>query len=158
MEIRSFLFESGPLEAFIKLPATVYAGDPRWIPPFTIDVRRRLSTENPFLEYGGIKNFLAVDGDRTLGRVTALRNPRLVVDGDPIGLFGFFEVTDNYEAAAALWDAARDWLRRRGCKRVWGPMNFHIWDAYRFMTKGFETEPFAGEPYNPSYYPEFAEE
>jgi len=34
-----------------------------------------------------------------------------------------------------------------------GPMAGDIWHRWRFMTNGFDTEPFSGEPRQPEYYP-----
>ena len=53
-----------------------------------------------------------------------------------------------------LDSAARAWLAEQGRgEEIWGPMNSSIWQAYRFMTQGFERPIFFGEPYNPDYYP-----
>jgi hypothetical protein len=32
-------------------------------------------------------------------------------------------------------------------------MNFSMWHSHRFMIRGFEQQPFFGEPYNPPHYP-----
>src|SRR5262249_54715548 len=49
------------------------------------------------------------------------------------------------------------WLSQRGARRALGPMDLSIWHGYRFMTRGFQTEPFLGEPRNPPAYPELFE-
>ena len=65
---------------------------------------------------------------------------------------------DDYDAAEGLLTSAVEWLyHRHGLKRIWGPLDFDIWHGYRFMTRGFERQPFLGEPRNQRYYPAFFE-
>lgn len=78
-------------------------------------------------------------------------------DNTPVGTLGFFECCDDYRVAQNLLNAAVGWLARQSIKRIWGPMNFDIWHSYRFMTKGFNHDPFYGEPHNKPYYPVFFE-
>jgi hypothetical protein len=75
--------------------------------------------------------------------------------GRPRGVVGFFESIQDYSVVDDLLSAAREWLKSNGAgERIWGPMNFDIWHNYRFMTDGFGTEPFCGEPFNKPFYPE----
>jgi GNAT superfamily N-acetyltransferase len=86
--------------------------------------------------------------------VAAIVNPRLVENGRPVGLLGFFESKDDISAATAVLGAAVNWLRERGATIVRGPINYSTWNDYRFRT--LCTEPgvsFAGEPFHPDYYP-----
>lgn len=158
MRIESFEFEPDLLSAFVAFPWDVYANDARWIPPLRTSVARLHSRENRFFSHGEIRNFLALTDDgRPLGRCSAIINRDLVPDGVLRGLVGFFEVVERYDVAAALLDAATGWLNERGIESIWGPMDFSIWHSYRFMTRGFELEPFYGEPYNPRHYPDYFE-
>jgi hypothetical protein len=154
MKIHRFTFEAEWLREFVDFPWTIYADDPRWIPPSREEVRRLLAPENPFFRYGEALNLLVTEGGRTLGRCSAMVNPNLKQYGSSPGLVGFFEVVDRYEVTEALLTEAVGWLRKRGVEEVWGPMNFSTWHSYRLMTRGFDRDPFYGEPYNPPYYPE----
>jgi hypothetical protein len=154
MKIHRFTFEAEWLREFVDFPWTIYADDPRWIPPSREEVRRLLAPENPFFRYGEALNLLVTEGGRTLGRCSAMINPKLKQYGSSPGLIGFFEVVDRYEVSEALLTEAVGWLRKRGLEEVWGPMNFSTWHSYRLMTRGFDRDPFYGEPYNPPYYPE----
>ena len=140
-------------QAFAELPQRLYADDRRWIPVPAEHTRRLLSSDNPFFRYGELEAFLALDGDRPVGRCAAMINPRLQRDGETIGLVGFFEAEDRDEISEALLREACSWLRERGRRRIWGPMNFSMWHGYRLMTRGFDQSPFFGEPYNPPHYP-----
>jgi hypothetical protein len=161
MAIKALESKRSQLECFIRLPHEIYRHDTRWIPPLTQDIVDQLSSDSSFLQKSGngFRHFLAFSGNRLLGRISAMVNADLKDrDGTPVGTIGFFECQKDYGPAADLLDAAIAWLRdHHGLRRIWGPMNFDIWHAYRFMTRGFEQKPFYGEPYNKPYYPEFFE-
>ena len=156
LEVTSFGAEprAADLDAFLTLPYRVYADDPRWVPPFRQQVAHEL-TGPPILGEGHERrSFLARREGEPVARATAVINPLLREGETPVGLIGYFEAKDDAEAAGAVLDAARAWLAERGRgEEIWGPMNSSIWQAYRFMTKGFERPIFFGEPYNPDYYP-----
>ncbi len=154
-KVKSIPAAGSAIEEFIDLPWRLHADDRRWIPPSRDGIRWQLSTLNPFFEYGAMQCFIAFEGTRVAGRCAGFINDRLVKNGNPIGLVGFFECEENFEIAEALLDQAISWLGENGCSTIWGPMDFSIWHGYRFMTKGFGHVPFYSEPYNPAYYPEF---
>ncbi len=161
MAITPFTFDRGLAERFIRFGCDVYHGDARWIPPFRDELRRELSQDFPFYRRPGnaYRHFLATAGRRVVGRVSAMVNAEMALgDEGPPGLVGFFECVEDPAVGRDLLEAARSWLREaRGVRRIIGPMNFDIWHGYRFMTQGFEREPFLGEPYNKPYYPGFFE-
>lgn len=148
--ITAFRFDDELLEAFLAVEPRVYAKDPFWSRLPHPDVRAQLAPRNPFFADGGEhRAFVAFEGQTPVGRVVAMRSPRLGADG----LVGFFECADDRDAARALLDAARAWLAEQGATRVLGPMNFSTWYRYRFVTAGHANGPFLLEPYNPAYYP-----
>ncbi len=159
MGVVSFTFDLTLRDLFLRFGYELYRGDASWIPPIEMDLRAQLSPEFPF--YGkpgnGFRHFLVINDKRALGRISAMVNCDLRDrDGTPVGIVGFFECVEDYAVARALLDAATSWLHgEMGMIRIWGPMNFDIWHGYRFMTKGFDTNLFYGEPYNRAYYPEF---
>ncbi|MEW5900186.1 MAG: hypothetical protein AB1715_01850 [Acidobacteriota bacterium] len=161
MAIKTLDLERSQLECFIRLPHEIYRHDTRWIPPLHKDVYDQISAGSPFLQKKGnsFRHFLTLSGNRLLGRITAMVNVDMKDrDTMPAGLLGFFECQEDYNVAADLLNASIAWLRdHHGLRRIWGPMNFDIWHAYRFMTRGFDQKPFYGEPYNKPYYPEFFE-
>jgi hypothetical protein len=159
--ITAFTFDRGLTDRFIRLGGEIYRDDARWIPPFSAELRRQLSADFPFYHRPGNdhRHFLASAGGRTVGRVSAMVNAEMARGQEgPPGLVGFFECVEDPAVGRDLLDAALGWLREgRGVRRIIGPMNFDIWHGYRFMTRGFEREPFLGEPYNKPYYPEYFE-
>jgi hypothetical protein len=153
----SFTFDRGLADSFIRFGYEVYMGDARWIPPFRDELRRELSPDFPFYRRPGNAHrfFLASAGGRVVGRVSAMVNADMAcgAEGAP-GLLGFFECVEDPAVGRDLLEAGLGWLREeRGVRRVIGPMNFDIWHGYRFLTRGFDREPFFGEPYNKPSYP-----
>ena len=144
-----FAADDAPVrERFLRLGEGLLAGDPSraWVDPG--ELRRQL--EHPFLGPGALRLFLDEAGG---ARCAAVLNPDLRGADGPIGLVGWFEARDDAAAAARVLEPACAWLRARGCRTVWGPMNGSIWHGYRLLTHGFETSPFLGEPRNPAWYP-----
>jgi hypothetical protein len=154
MEIRDVGHDDARLAAFVELPYELHGADPTWIPPLRASVRRKASGDDPFFRHGRQRSFLAFEGGAVAGRCTASVDQGLVCKGEPAGAIGAFEAR-SWHAAEALLDAGRDWLRGEGLRRVVGPMDLSIWNAYRFMTRGFDTVPFHGEPRNPPSYPDY---
>ncbi|EKQ71192.1 hypothetical protein OsccyDRAFT_0044 [Leptolyngbyaceae cyanobacterium JSC-12] len=160
---------------FLQVPAIVYANDPNWVPPLQSEVAKKFAPTNPFFQYGKLQAFLAVgNGDqepsqppsqpshlsppKLLGRIVAAVNQRLIErEGINIGLFGFFECVHDQAIAQALFDAADQWLRAQGMVRVRGPIDLSTHNSCFFQIDGFGTPPMIMMPYNPPYYPEFAE-
>ena len=161
MHLNSFRFDASRVREFIEFGRALYVDDARWVPPFRRTVARQLSADYPFYNRPGNdhRHFLAYEGTRVVGRVSAMLNVGIRDDdGTPVGLIGFFECVEDPVVATVLLDAARDWLRdQHSLRRIWGPMNFDIWHSYRFMTRGFDQAPFYGEPDNKAYYPAYFE-
>ena len=159
MAIKSFTFGDDYQKEYIEFPYKLYENDNQWIPPRNSDQLDLFSTNFPLYNQNGnrFKNFVFVDGAKVIGRVSAFINSDLTDQrGCPVGCIGYFDCVDEYEVAESLLSSAITWLKRDSrIKTIWGPLNFDIWHGYRFMTKGFDREVFAGEPYNKTYYPEY---
>ena len=152
--IRDFLFEPELRDAFVDLPRKLHAGDPFFTAPIRESVVAQLSPTNPFFAHGEARCFVALGPNgEPVARVAAMVDRRLQESGGLIGLVGLFEAPDDLALASSLLDRAAAWLRERGAVRMWGPVDFSIFNRYRFKTKGLELEPFLGEPHNPAYYP-----
>ncbi len=142
------------LDPFIEFPWTLHAADPLWVPPLDQPIRVELSGTGAFGKYGQIQPFLATRGGEIVGRLAAIVNPRLTDTNEaPVGQIGYFESIDDPDVAGALFEIAFSWLKDRGARTVWGPMNGGVHRLHRFMTSGFHLAPFLSEPRNPAYYP-----
>jgi hypothetical protein len=161
MQVTSFRFDPDLIAEFVEFGDALYLDDPRRITPFHRAIARQLSPAYPFYSQAGNDHrlFIVRRGSEVVGRTAAMVNGALRDDdGHVLGLIGFFECVQDPVAANVLLDAACDWLRaEHGVRRIWGPMNFDIWHGYRFMTQGFDEEPFFGEPSNKPWYPQYFE-
>lgn len=145
------LAEGGELpEGFLELPRQIYGDDPAWIPEDAASVAAQFRAANPWFEKG--RAMVACRPGQ--GRVAAFRVPGQCIDDEDVAYFGFFECVNDPSVARALLDEVETWARSQGATRVYGPINFSTFGAYRFRLEGFAEGVFPGEPYNPPYYPE----
>jgi GNAT superfamily N-acetyltransferase len=147
------------LDLFLDVPHQVYANDHNWVEPLRSAIATQLSPNNPFQTYGTLQAFIALEQGKPVGRIVAAINQRLIErEGQPIGLFGYFECIKNLEIAKALFQAAEQWLTEQGIQRIRGPIDLSTHNSCLFLIDGFDTPPMMMMPYNPSYYPQFMEQ
>ena len=142
------------LRAFIGFPYRLQRGDPFWVPPLRMDVRKLLSREkNPFFQHADAEYFLASARGEVAGRIAAIHNrAHNEFHGDTAGFFGFFECIDDQAAADALFAAAAGWLKPRGLTLMRGPASFSTNDECGVLVDGFDTPPTVMNSHNPPYY------
>ncbi len=142
------------LRDFILLPFRLYQGVEQWVPPLISERKRHLDRRrNPFFEHAEAEYFLARRGDRIVGRISAQIDQRFneFQDND-WGMFGFFECEDDQEAACALVDSARGWLRERGRDHMIGPLDFSTNHECGLLVEGHELRPQILENWHHPYY------
>jgi hypothetical protein len=147
------------LREFVELPYRLHSTSPQWIPPLRLERRLFLSRRfNSFFKRGDAQLFLALRGDRVVGRISA-QVDRAFNDfhGNRWGMFGFLEVEEDAEALQALLAAAEGWLRERGHDRMVGPMDFSMNDESGVLVEGFDREPMVRQPWHPPYYQRLCE-
>lgn len=159
---------SAEQDLFLQVPAIVYANDPNWVEPLRSSISKQFASANPFFQYGRLQQFVAVSSENPtkggkkpapLGRIVAAVNDRLIEkEGEPIGLFGFFECVNNFAVAQALLDAASTWLRQQGMTTVRGPIDLSTHNNCLMLVDGFDSPSTVMMPYNPPYYPQFMEQ
>jgi len=148
------------VRAFVELPYRLHSTSPQWIPPLRLERRLFLSPRfNAFFDRGEARLFLARRGERVVGRISAHVDGALnEYHGNAWGLFGFLELEDDPEVAAALFAAAEGWLRERGRDRMVGPMDFRMNDECGVLIDGFDREPMIKQSWHPPYYQRLCEE
>lgn len=141
------------LRQFIELPYRLYRDDPNWVAPLRSDQWGQVDPrKNPMLDHCEYELYLVREGDRVLGRVSAFIDHLAVAHwGEPIGLFGSYECTDNPEAARLLLETARDRLRAWQMTRMRGPWSFAS-QEWGLVVEGFTPPPVILAPYNPPFY------
>jgi GNAT superfamily N-acetyltransferase len=147
------------LEAFIMFPFGLYGKHPYWVPPLIGERFKHFDPQrNPFYQHAEVQLFRALRDGKTVGVIAAIDDPtHEQVWKEPVGFFGEFEVIEDYAVAAALFDAARQWLAARGRQIMRGPMNLNINEECALLIKGFDGMPVIMMTYNPPYYQTFVE-
>ncbi len=142
------------LKAFIRLPFRLYSKDPNWVPPLTGDQKKFFDPRhNGYYGHSEVELFLAWEGGRAIGRISAQTNTQHNLEhNDKVGFFGFFECEDDQAAANALLDAAAAWNRERGMDTLRGPMNFSVNEECGLLVDGFDTPPYLMMTHHLPYY------
>jgi hypothetical protein len=159
-EIEIITVESGSeLSDFIGLPWKIYGDYPYWVPPLKKEVRRMLDPlRHPFWESSERVLFLARRGPDTVGRIAGIIDGRYnQFHNEKMGIWGFFECTDDPEAAAALFSSAASWLQSKGMTFIRGPLNPSTNHEVGMLIQGFDSPPSLMMTYNPPYYPALVE-
>lgn len=152
LEIREVVNDSDR-QRFVRVPAAIMRDDRDWVEPYEPERLAYLDPDRgPFFEHGEAQLFLAMEGRHAVGRISAQWD-RLHLEryGDATGFFGFFDSCDDDRVVGALVDAAADWLRARGLRRMLGPYGFNINGDVGLLVSGGGA-PYVGMPYNPPYY------
>lgn len=148
------------LKRFIQLPFRLYTGSRQWVPPIESDVRLQLNRQkHPYYEHSEAEFFLAVQGGEDVGRISVLENRHFNAYHDSrTAFFYHFECVDDPGVAAALFQRAFEWARRRGLNKIVGPKGMGVLDGMGFLVDGFEQRAaMTMMLYNPPTYPAYAE-
>ncbi len=153
------------LRDWMRLPWSIYANDPNWIPHLRQDVEKVFDpAKNKLLSTGSGQGgkawrWVAYDGERPVGRVAAFINPKTAhTEKQPTGGMGFFESINDQRVADLLLDTARDRLKAEGMEAMDGPIN--LGDRNMFwglLIENFTDPPIYGTTYNPPYYKDLLE-
>src|SRR5438128_5262556 len=146
-------------DEFIKFPWRIYKNDPAWVPPLIIERRSFLDrNKHPFYQHGDAALFLAKRNGEIVGRIMASDDPNYnTLHQSNVGCFGLFESIDDVDVAAALFDSAADWLRRRGRSEVMGPIDYSTNYVCGLLIDGFQHPPTVLTAHNPPYYARLTE-
>ena len=162
MEIRPYTFDEHLSRGFADLSRRLYEHDPAWLRPSDDDLMSPFAPGFFFFRAGGNVHchFAALRGGNLVGHVSAFVNAQARdADGHAVAYLGLFACEDDVSIARALFDAALSWLQAHGgLHSVLAPVDFDIWHGYRLKRRGFDREPYLGEPFNPAYYPRLFEE
>jgi GNAT superfamily N-acetyltransferase len=141
-------------KVFLNLPWQMYADDPHWIPPLRHNQKELVGyARHPFYEHNRGQTFLAWRGGQPCGRIAAIVNYEHIRRyEEKLGFFGFFESVDDQRVAAALFDAARQWLAEQNLPIIRGPVNPSLNYECGLLVDGFDSPPTFMMTYNKPYY------
>jgi len=136
----------------------IYREDPYWVAPLLMDLKKVFTKANPLFEHAAMELWVARREGEDVGRIMGLVDRHyLKVSKEPAAFFGFFESIDDSEVSRGLFQAALDWARQQGQKRLIGPMNPTTNDECGLLVAGFDSSPVFMMPYNPAYYARLVE-
>ncbi len=141
-------------KAFVKFAWDHYQDDPNWVPPLVSSIRELLDyKKHPFYEAAECQTFLAMNGDRIVGRIAAIiDHSHNKHHNEKRGMFGFFESIDDQAVANALFDAAKKWFANKDILLMRGPANPSQNYEWGMLVEGFHSPPTFLMTYNKPYY------
>ena len=147
------------LAAFIRLPRSLYAQDPHWVPPLKLERRLHFSSLNPWFAHGRWQGWIAWRGDRPVGRISAqVDDLHRRHYGVKSGHFGFLECENDPDVMRALVTESESWLSQHQTEVITGPFNFSINQECGLLVDGFDTPPAIMMPHNHPWYAELLEQ
>lgn len=150
----------GDIEAFFDVPFNVYPADAGYVSPMRSDIVRMLdATKNPLWQSGNPFRYWTAHRDgKPIGRIVALvhrqSNAR---HGWARCQFGFFDCSDNAEAARQLLTAAQDFGRAHGMTELVGNFNLTAMQQAGVMTDGFSQRAYTDMVVNAAHIPALLE-
>ena len=148
------------VKRFVELPYRIYAGCVQWVPPLNIDTYNQLNRKkHSFHEHSDVEFFLAVRDNSDIGRIAVIENkPFNNYHHTRKADFYLFECENDKEAAAALFNVAADWAKKRGLDTIVGPKGMGPLDGYGILTLGHvHRQTMTMLNYNHAYYQQLVE-
>lgn len=145
---------------FIQLPLRLYRRSSQWVPPLMGDMRLQLNrSKHPYYQHSDADFFLAVRGKEDVGRIAVLENRNYnAYHQSRTAFFYHFESVEDPAVAAALFERALEWAKRRGLNKIIGPKGIGILDGMGFLVDGFQQRAaMTMMLYNPPAYPAYAQ-
>ena len=141
------------LNAFIRVPWSIYKNDPNWVPPLIAERKEAFSAKHPFFKHATWRAWIAYRDGKPIGRISAqIDELHLKHNDSETGFFGLIEAPDDDEVFSALFEAAENWLRDQGMRQVTGPFNLNINQDLGILIEGFDAPPYIMTGHSPAYY------
>jgi hypothetical protein len=153
VEIVALPRDSRNILRFLMVSYGIYNGDPNWVAPLLMDLKKVFTDENPLFEHAQLQLWIARKGGRDVGRIAGIVDDsynRLAKE--PAAFFGFFESIDDPAVSGQLFETVFGWARGQNLKSLQGPMNPTTNDECGLLFEGFDSPPVFMMTYNPRYY------
>ena len=145
---------------FIEFPFAIYRDNPNWVPWFDKDMIAFIDRLHPLFEHSSGDFFLAIKGNRPVGRIFVFENKRYnKTHSLNCACFYFIDFVDDGKVVAKLFQAAIDWAKDRNLDALMGPMGLGGVTGVGVLATGFEHRAAMNMMmYNHEYYPQRIEE
>lgn len=146
------------LKTFVKIPFTIFKDNPYWVPPLiTEELKNFNKKDNPAFKTADSRLFIAYKNGRPVGRIAGIISYAANEKFKTKNLrFGWFDTSDDYEVASALFNQVEQYGKELGMKTLTGPHGFSDFDQEGMLIEGYDQVPTIAVIYNHPYYPEFA--
>jgi hypothetical protein len=146
---------------FLHVNVKINEGNPSYVRPLDKDIDEVFDPKkNKTFRFGNISRWVLYKSNgEPCGRIAAFINKKYKNKGDeqPTGGIGFFDCSNDQNAADMLFDVARHWLIQQGMEAMDGPINFGERDRWwGLVVEGFQS-PLYCMNYNPPYYQQLFE-
>lgn len=147
------------MDAFVQFGNKLYEGNAYYVPDLEFDLRDTFDPKkNPGLEFSEIIPFIALDGDKIVGRIAGIINHNANKKWNVKNVrFSLIDFIDDRNVSKALLDAVEKWGKENGMTHIQGPMGITDFDKEGMLIDGFDRLGAMSEYYNYSYYPEHME-
>lgn len=140
------------LKRFIRFPDILYKDCKQYVPALHGEQMTCL-TKDPALDYCTRKLWMVLDGDKVVGRICAMINPRYnELYSKKRARFGWFDTINDIRVAELLLSAAEKWAAGQGMTEVHGPLYYNTLGKQGMLVEGFENIPPFNCLYNYPYY------
>ncbi len=139
---------------FVRLPFEIYKHNPYWVPPIIKDEIKALNPiHNPAFSFCDTVFYLAFKNGKCMGRIGAIINKKYnEKTGEQYIRFAKLEFFDDPEVFDVLIQAAEEFGRKKGMKKVHGPLGFTNLDTQGMLIDGFDYLPSIASVYHLPYY------
>jgi len=145
------------IREFIKFPDRLYKDNKQYVPALHSDQMKSLTSVST-LSYCTHKMWVVKDGNKIVGRICAMVNPRYNERyNTKRARFGWFDTIDDYEVAKLLLDTAEAWAKAQGMDEIHGPLYYNTLGKQGMLVEGFDHIPPFNCYYNYKYYVDFVE-
>ena len=149
----------GDLKKFVQLPYELYKSNAYWVPPMKADELKSLQeATNPAYENCEAKFWIAVKGNKVVGRVGAIINHAANEKiGEKMCRISRLEYNDDTEITTNRQATAENCGREKGMDGIHGPLGFTNLDHQAILIEGFDHLPSIASEYHLPYYKEHFE-
>jgi hypothetical protein len=128
------------------------------VPPIWEDSKDFFKSKKPFWNHAETRLFIAYKDGVPVGRIGGFIDQLFIKnEKEKVGLFGFFEVINDYEVASGLFDLVKNWMKSKGMEKMWGPIDGRIDVGSGLLLNGFNETPYIFDSYTPKYYVDLVE-
>ncbi|NMC37777.1 MAG: hypothetical protein GYA41_05590 [Bacteroidales bacterium] len=139
---------------FISLPHEIHRYDVNWLPTLFFDDRKLFSRErNIFLRNFDSVFLLAYRNLKPAGRIIAHVRKNDPEENRMVCRFCYMDSYNDPPVVHALFEKVEQWAKKKGAKRIIGPMGFSIKDPQGFQVEGFNYPPVFATSNNSAFLP-----